>query len=287
YTTLAWRGLCRGRYDEQLAAAERAVDLARTVDDNRLLAEVELWRGEALLHLARLEEALRAMETAISLAEAAGDLHILTWALTYASATYEDRGEFTRSRLYGERALAVAQQHGDPVQLAVKTTRQGMSAFYAGEWNQARAYFERAMAMSYEAGMSWASTYYLLDLGRLCVAEGAWAEAAEYLNESRFLAQRTGDLFAVREVQRALAERDLLMGHAEAARDRLLPLLDRPGLEEHAVTILLPRLAWALLELGDVEGAETRARQAVARMRRENMRPHLTDALRVQAMALV
>jgi tetratricopeptide (TPR) repeat protein len=284
YTTLAWLCFARGRYDEQLAAAERAVDLTRTLGDDRLLAEAQLWHGEALHMLARPDEALAALEAAIALAEAAGDLRILTWAHTNASAIYEDRGEFAKSRQYGERALVVAERHGDPVQLALKTTRQGMSAFYAGEWRRARAYFERAVAMCRRVGTSWVSMYCLLDLGRLCVAEGAWAEAAQCLEESLSLAERFGDLYVIRATQCGLAERDLLAGQAAAAHERLSALLDRPGLQEASVSVLLSRLAWALLELDDVAEAAAIAAQAAARTRRENMRLHLTDALRVQAM---
>jgi tetratricopeptide (TPR) repeat protein len=266
-----------------LVAAERAVDLTRTVGNDRLLAEAQLWHGEALHMLARPDEALGALEAAIVLAEAAGDLRILTWAHTNASAIYEDRGEFAKSRQYGERALVVAERHGDPVQLALKTTRQGMSAFYAGDWGRARAYFERAVAMCQRVGTSWVSMYCLLDLGRLCVAEGAWAEAAQCLEESLTLAERFGDLYVIRATQCALAERDLLVGQAAAAHERLRALLDRPGLQEASVSVLLSRLAWALLDWDDVAGAAAIAAQAAARTRRENMRLHLTDALRVQA----
>jgi tetratricopeptide (TPR) repeat protein len=191
------------------------------VGNDRLLAEAQLWYGEALHMLARPDEALGALEAAIVLAEAAGDLRILTWAHTNASAIYEDRGEFAKSRQYGERALVVAERHGDPVQLALKTTRQGMSAFYAGDWGRARAYFERAVAMCQRVGTSWVSMYCLLDLGRLCVAEGAWAEAAQCLEESLTLAERFGDLYVIRATQCALAERDLLAGQAEVAHERL------------------------------------------------------------------
>ena len=58
-----------------------------------------------------------------------------------------------------------------------------------------------------------------------------------------------------------LAERDLLAGAAAAARDRLAPLLDRPGEQEAKVAPLLPLLAWAHAELDDEEAA-SRARSA-------------------------
>jgi ATP/maltotriose-dependent transcriptional regulator MalT len=65
---------------------------------------------------------------------------------------------------------------------------------------------------------------------------------------------------------------------------RLLPLLDRSDAAEFDVTYLLPVLARAYLELGEVEQAAETVAQAIARMRAENLRLMLADALWVQAM---
>jgi tetratricopeptide (TPR) repeat protein len=61
-------------------------------------------------------------------------------------------------------------------------------------------------------------------------------------------------------------------------------LLDRPGLEELLVTAILPMLAWAHLELGEVAQARDVVEQAIRRSRPENFRRVLVEALRVQAM---
>jgi tetratricopeptide (TPR) repeat protein len=126
--------------------------------------------------------------------------------------------------------------------------------------------------------------YPLLDLGRLCLAEGAWEEAAQYLEDFRLAAEQSGDLQALRDVQNALATRDLLAGQPAAARARLLPLLDRPGLEELYVTRLLPTLAWAYLDLGEVAQAADVAVQAVRRARAQRYQFVLVEALRVHAL---
>jgi hypothetical protein len=83
----------------------------------------------------------------------------------------------------------------------------------------------------------------------------------------------------------ALAEIDLGEGRPEAARARLLPLLDRPGLEEEFVThFVLPPLALATLELGEVAEASELAEAAVRRARALGSPLMLADALRVQAL---
>ncbi|HWE63971.1 MAG TPA: transposase, partial [Chloroflexota bacterium] len=77
---------------------------------------------------------------------------------------------------------------------------------------------------------------------------------------------------------------EILEGRPEAARARLLPLLDRPGLRECDVTVLLPVLAWSQVELGRLERATAIIEEALARARPEGMRPVLVEALRVQAL---
>ncbi len=80
-----------------------------------------------------------------------------------------------------------------------------------------------------------------------------------------------------------LAEIELQQGDPAAARDRLLPLLDRGGLTETDVNALLPLLTWAHLLLGEVDAAETLATRTVARLRAQHDYFTLVDALRVEA----
>src|SRR5262249_15446347 len=155
--------------------------------------------------------------------------------------------------------------------------------FMSGDWSRAREDIERAVAMIHPggAGASWFSPYPLHELGRLCLAEGEWAAAASYLEEVRAIAERGKDLQGLRWASTLLAELDVLAGRPDAARARLLPLRDRPGLEEADVTRFLPVLAWAHLGAGDVGHAADVVAQAIARMRPENVRTYLVDALRV------
>ena len=105
--------------------------------------------------------------------------------------------------------------------------------------------------MARQLGASWVSPYVALGPGQLRLAQGESDAGGELLEEAVALAEQTGDLQALRWAQTALAERDLLAGQPDAARARLVPLLDRPGQQEGLVTYLLPYLAWASLELGD------------------------------------
>jgi tetratricopeptide (TPR) repeat protein/transcriptional regulator with XRE-family HTH domain len=273
-----------GRYDEQLAASERAANLAQGLDDDRILAEAEDRRGLALLMLSRVEEALQALESARRVAEAAGDLDSLRRALNNLAGIHRDRGEFDSARLYNKLALAVADQQGDPAQIATLTAYRGEIAFFAGDWELAREDCERALSLSRQIGSSWVSPWPLLHLARLYLATGAWETASSHLMDKVVATHASQVLWVRRLASGLLAECDVLMGRPDAARARLLPLLDRPGQEEWNVTALLPVLAWAHLELGALSQAEGTLAQALRRARAGNHRLALAEALRVQAL---
>jgi tetratricopeptide (TPR) repeat protein/transcriptional regulator with XRE-family HTH domain len=269
-----------GYYAEAALAFERTADLARVLRDDLLLADAERWRGKALHLLGHGEEALRVLEDALGLAEAVGAPNLQPF-LHHLASVHRDRGEFDASQRYTERGLALAELGNDPQVIALMTFDRGLDAFYTGAWKQARSDFERAVTIFRAFGIA-VGAYPLLHLGLLCLVEGAWDDAGRYLDDS--IRVRGEDLEAKRLSVAVLAERDLLAGEPGLARDRLVPLLDRPGLQEWTVTCLLPVLAWAYLDLGEVDEAASAATQAVARAQTQHIWIALVDALRVRAL---
>lgn len=276
-----------GRYEDELAAADRAVDIAYVVGDSRTIAEAEANKGLALINIGRDEEALRPVSRAIRAAELAGDLTNLCLALNIMGVRCMYKGDFGASSRYMSRALEIATQQGDLTQVALMTSNCGEIAFWSGEWGQARAGYERSVELGRQIGASWSSSYPLLNLGQLRLAEGEWDEVPAYVEKAVEIAMRAGDLQALRSAYRVLAEHHLLQGRPDEARDCLISLLDRPGLEEWDVTPLLPYLAWAYLETGDVECARVTVVSAVARARRQTNRLSLVDALWIEAVVAI
>jgi predicted ATPase/transcriptional regulator with XRE-family HTH domain len=274
-----------GRHREQLAAAERAAELARGAAAEGLRAEAEQWRSIALLALGRPDEALPALEEVMPRAEAAGDLSSHAHALNYVALAYIRRGEFGESLAYVERALAAAKQRGDPAQTAFMTYHRGVIALHMGHWDEARRYYERAATTMRQIGLSWSSAYPLVGLGQLSLYEGKWQEASQHLDEASAMAERGGDLEALRYAQLPLIERDLLEGQTSQARARLDRLLDRrsAGWDEGVAHILL-LLAWTHVELDDAAQAEELVALSIRRAIAEENRLALVDALRVQAL---
>jgi len=287
YTALAYLYFASGRYTEQLVAAGRAAELARAVGDDGILAAAEGRRGVALFSLGRLDEALPVLEEAIRVADVTGDLASLCRALVNVATIHFYRGDLARSRPYGERALEVAERHGGQAEIIRTTTNHGEFSLYTGDWRRACLDFERALALSRAIGSPVAAVYPLLDLGHLRLAEGAWEEAARYVEEALAMAEQGKDLQALRWGHGLLAERDLLEGRPDRARLRLGPFLDRPGLEELDVDVLLPLMAWAHLDLGELDVATEMAARGLTRAQAEGNRVALVDALRVQAIVSI
>jgi tetratricopeptide (TPR) repeat protein/transcriptional regulator with XRE-family HTH domain len=273
-----------GQYGRQLQVSARAVDLARAAGDERIQARAEAERGCGLSLLGRLDEAVQVLEEARALAEAVGDAGDLPAVLHFLAIGYGWRGEWTKGKQHLERGVELAERLGNPAHTADLGTLRGVYAFYLGNWRQSRVDLERALAVTRQIDAPRSYAYALFDCGLLSLGEGDWEATSRYCEESIAILEAQGDFQGLRHASMFQAWCDLLQGRADAARARLAPLRDRPGLEERDVTYLLPFLAWAHLELGEVAEAEEVVGQAIRRARAEPNRLALVEALRVQAM---
>jgi tetratricopeptide (TPR) repeat protein len=271
------------RFTDCLQYATRLEELGHTLHDENILCEAALGRTNALYQLGDLPEALRIGQEAAVRAERVGDLLSLTYTLHALSLVCQAVGDLDQDATWNARAQAAAERLGQPQPLIHTYSRTGKHALCAGDWDQARADFERAYAMDQEIGISWSSPHALFDLGHLGLVTGRTDEGVQRLEQAIMLAHRWNDLQALHYAQAVLAEYDLLESQPESARLRLLPLLERGEQQVTAVTRLLPLLAWAHLESGNIAEAQTFLSAAHDRASEHGMRPTLSAALRVQA----
>jgi tetratricopeptide (TPR) repeat protein/transcriptional regulator with XRE-family HTH domain len=278
-----------GRHSESLAMGARSIELLRRVDAGSAIATA-LYRYccSLVTIVGRVEEMRQAAMEAERLAETVGDLNVLQWALHLLAYTYQIKGEWDRCLSYADRAIDAAERRGDPGPLEALIPARGMAAFYRGDWLEARRFFERARAISHRIGVSYpdGDSPTRLPFARLALVEGAWDRATEAAEEALALAQESGQIDEQQEAHALLAELELRRGRAREARERLAPLRDHPGVEERGITPLLVLLAWAHLELDEIEAAQGVIATAARRLRADDDRLGLVDALRVQAMVL-
>jgi tetratricopeptide (TPR) repeat protein/transcriptional regulator with XRE-family HTH domain len=284
YEAFGWLLFTAGRYDASLVAGERAAALARAAGDDRTVALAEENRINVLQMLGRLEEALRVGREVLPLAERVGDLECLWRTHIDMAYTYVLRAEFASGRSSFDQALTLAEQVGNPARFSYTLAMRSWIAILIGDRVSARADLDRALSASSRTDRSWYSVYLPIFQARRSLAEGARTTASVGALEAIALAEGSGDLQALRWASGVMAELDILEGRAEAAAARLVPLLDRPDLQECDVTLFLPVLAWAHLEIGRLDQAADVVERALARARPESMRLVLVEALRIQAM---
>ena len=249
-----------------------------------MVARMHMHRGNALQMLGRVEEALQVTEQAIVQTKEIDALVHLSAAWTNKAFIHVQRGEFDAAERAWRQAAEIYERLGDQMFITLFATWSSAPLFFQGKWDQVLTILEQAHARTKQEGASFASPYVRLFLGRLCLVRGEWSEAAHHLDDAVAAATRIGDLQAQRWAAGSRAELAVLEGRPAAACDLLGLFLDRPGLEEFDVTLFLPVLAWAYLDLGDVAQADHTAKAAVRRARAERLRVVLVDALRVQAL---
>jgi tetratricopeptide (TPR) repeat protein len=282
HDALAYLHLATGRYADYLVAGERAAELARALGESRMVAEAGFHRAHALQLLGRVLDALQVSEQTIAWAQETGGALMVGGAFSVKGYTLVFRGDLDIASRAIHQAIATFERLGDSLRVAMDTAVARHLLFLVrGEWAKGRDSLEQ---VSGTLDGTVLSTYPELALGTLCLAEGQWEEANRHLVAATAHAALADDMQGLRHAARALAELDILVGRPDAARARLEPLLDRPGLEEFDVTYFLPVLAWAYLEAGDGAHAEQTIGQALRRARAEQLCLMLVDALRVQAM---
>jgi tetratricopeptide (TPR) repeat protein len=285
YAALAMLLSLVGRSDEQLAIADRAVDLARTAGDDELLAEAEVKRGVALITMVgRVEEGMRAYQDAVRLGEAAGGMTNLAGWYNMLSGLYLARGEVATSRRMTARGREIAEQQGNLLRLLNNTLTRAAIAFHTGEWERARADYTWVRETSRRMDLSRPLLGALLGLGGLLLRCGERETATLVLDEAAEHATRTKNVVALTSASLLLAERDILLDRPEAACARLIPLYKGYDPQPHYVDDLPVWLAWAKATLGAVDEAAALIAPAIKVIRFDSRRVMLTMALRVQAV---
>ena len=274
-----------GRYSEALVDVGRAAEIASALGDERLLIRTELFRYEHLWFLGQVPDVLSEAESLLRRAESLGDSLAIRLALAHAAEAATYAGQFELAWEYRERELAVEERIPSPFMMVSTLDNLAWQARLRGEWEVAREHIQQALDLG--SSMSNArSGLPILERGTLALWQGDWELASRSLEESVATSDRLSNPETLRLGQAALAELHLLQGQPEAAARRLEPVLDRPGLQEFDVTALLPILAWAYLEMGEVGRAEQVVAEGIKRALAQKNRLALVDALRVQGMML-
>jgi tetratricopeptide (TPR) repeat protein/transcriptional regulator with XRE-family HTH domain len=272
------------RFQEALRMGEQAVERTRVAGDGPNHATAQAFLGKTLVHLGQISPAITAYEAARETSEAARHLDGLFLAYSNLGEIHLNRGEFASATQAFLSSLSAAEQCGPPDSIGETLACLGEIAFYTGEWLQTLDYCERASAVlgAYSHGSvpMWAS----LLRGRVCLSEGQTPKANAYLAEAMALGERTAQAHLLRVARAAPAEAELLAGHALEARQRLVPLVEQSAGSVQKVLWLLPWLAWAQVNVGEMDQAAATLEECIALATAQEDHLVLVDALRIKAL---
>lgn len=213
------------RFEDALTAAWRALELARWLDDRRLVVEATVYYGLALQGIGRLDEACLVLQDAIPLAEEAGHQGSLAEALMWGGDICIAQGRPQAGAERYSRALRISEDRGDPAGRAALLSRLGHAWFILGDWNAAREHYERTVELVRSISFSYFSASALIALGEHYLRQGAPEKASRYLEEPFTLAERSGRLTQIPYLHVPLADWDLCQDRPEEALSRLEPLV--------------------------------------------------------------
>jgi tetratricopeptide (TPR) repeat protein len=219
------------RFEDALTAGWRALELARQVGDQGLIARATVGHGLALHGIGRLDEARAVLEDAVPLAEAWGDLAGLAEGLTRTGDIYITQGRPERGREYYERALDVEERRGNSAGIAALLSRVGDAVAMLGDWEAAGTYFERSVDLARSVSFSHFSASVAMRLGEYYLYRGEDERALRFVEEALTIAKQSGQTHQLRYLQVTPAAWDLFEGRAEESLQRLAPLLDTPIFE--------------------------------------------------------
>jgi tetratricopeptide (TPR) repeat protein len=262
--------------EQRLHEAGRAAELARAVGDNGLLARAEMRRSLMLYALRRFTQAQEVIAALIPIAEGVRDSSTLRFAVDILADIHKLAGRFAECLRGRERALAYAEERPDePHWMMVSLAQLAEARFLLGDLSEARSLYERAVQMSRIYPTPHYAAFALLGLGALDLAEGRWEEATQLIEACIADVQSTNDVHWVRNAERLLAHRDLLLGRPGEALQRL----EHDG-DDHPGTLYLR--AWAHLEVGDSLQAATVVERCIMLATERNNRLDLAEGLIVQ-----
>lgn len=279
----AFLSFVNGRYHEQLAIDERIVALARSVDDAGLIAQAQAHRSLALTMLGQFEEAQQVIEEVLPELETSGDPTSLTMGLNVLSGAYASRGELALAEHYMDQQLEICKRVGDPVAIAfVEAGRAGV-LYDLGRWTEAREGLTRAAGLITHLGPCWASPYVLIYRGYLALATSETAEGERLFREAMDETARSGDLQVRCLATCGLAYFALAAGQPDVAQAYLHPLADALEALGTFGPAVLHLLAWAALDMEDLQLADHLIERSLSMCRERNDRLVLVDALVVRA----
>jgi tetratricopeptide (TPR) repeat protein len=220
-THLGLTRFLQGRYQQAGGHLQEALDLARQLDVQHNIAEVELLStlGAVYYRQGHYQRAAELQQQAITLAEEFGDRHYATHALTRLGEVCQRRGEHDQAAGHHQRALALHQQIGSSEHEAQALNGAGAALLATGQPGQARSCHTTALALTRRNGNRYQQGRALIGLAEVSRQLGQHDQAADYHQQALALLRDIGDRGGQADALNGLGETQLATGEPAQAHD--------------------------------------------------------------------
>lgn len=277
-------------YRQAIHFGECAVRYIELAGERWLEVRARMFLANALEKVGQPDQARVVIAAGCHVAQEAGDLEGVSLMQCSLGDLLIERGDLAEGARAYEQALDAAQSYGGPDVLAQIHCCLARISLYRGTWEEALSSSHRALAVMASHSFGGYSADVALLQGLVALYRGEGQMARSYLDQAiqdsnhQSGANANDPTKVLLQAYTALGEADLLQDGAAAAQARLEPWLDRIGPHERMSTTLLPLVAWAYFDRGDVEKADVLLAECLEQSREHHYELVLVDALRVYAM---
>lgn len=217
-TGLSWRYfLLRGQYEQWIATADLALDMANRFHDIPAQMKLSLNLGNAWSCMAVPPRALEHWERCLSLARHAGDREYESYAVASVGVGYIDAGRYGEAREHLMAARTIFEEAADPESVAGTCMDIGRIDLIEGDYVHATMEFERGLEIFTGTGERRGAGTAMYHLGTVLVEQGEWVAAGLRLTQSLEVCEDAGFVLGQAMAHSKLALTTTVTGTPETA----------------------------------------------------------------------
>ncbi len=255
-----------GDYVAAIAAAQKAIELARHVQDASSEAAGHMQWGFALRRQGEYQAARLELEQAIILAQTAGAGRVETDSLGQLAFLCTQQGDYAGARLRAEQAQRRCREMGDRQGESYAGNVLGNAFSEQGDYTQGQACFEQSLQICREIGDRWGEAMRLVNLGWVSLDQGHYAQATQYLELALQTSREIGDPSEEGEALNLLGSVWMAQGRYDQAQDcfeQALRIFRKIGNQEGECWAL-SRLGLLSCNVGDPQAAQEYSQRALS-----------------------
>jgi tetratricopeptide (TPR) repeat protein/transcriptional regulator with XRE-family HTH domain len=182
-----------GQYARAQELVQEAHGLASRVGKAHLLSEILLLLGMLARFRTSLDLAETYFQDSLALARQANSPKLISDALSQVGNVLSDKGHYAESEAYQQEALAIARSSDDRETMTQLYVNLCSLALLRGDFASGEAYGQEALALARSIGFLDLICAVLTNLGSAALDQGDFAKAEAYLSEALSVARQVGD----------------------------------------------------------------------------------------------